>query len=164
MKNFLFALLIISGLILGFNIYGLKTDLNQSLSVNKKFVEYNAERILRPIVKKDFEFKRIFDTKKIEETESEKLNTEDKTLNKDGQLNQVHEGDTVFRLQGIMISKDLRFAVLSVVSNKKDNKIIRLFVGEKFKGYIVEKIFKDYIELSNGEIRFSLKIFKPVQN
>ena len=160
MKNFLFALLIIFGLVLGFNIAGLKTDLDQSLSVNKKSVEYNAERIVRPTVKKDFEFKRIFDTKKIQETEPEKLNAKDKA----GQLNQIHEGDTVFQLKGIMISKDLRFAVLSAVSNNKDNKIIRLFVGEKFKGYTVEKIFKDYIELSDGEISFSLKIFKPVQS
>ncbi|MCK5098379.1 MAG: hypothetical protein KAR45_09760, partial [Desulfobacteraceae bacterium] len=65
MKNILFALLFIFGLVLGFNIVGLKTDLDQSLSVNKKSVEYNAKRILRPIIKKDFEFKRIFDTKII---------------------------------------------------------------------------------------------------
>jgi len=83
-----------------------------------------------------------------------------------GALNELITGDEVVRVQGIFITEDGKYAVLSIV-NKKGKKQktedIKVAVGDRIRGFTVEGIKPGYVSLTGSESnRIDLKIFVTV--
>jgi hypothetical protein len=156
MKNIFILLNVILVIFCGLRILTLKTDLERIPPAREFLSQLDIKEILRPVVIKEFESRKIFDTK-VPDTIAEDGAKTDK-------MNQIEDGDVLLRLKGIIKTRNLSFVVLAAVTRDKESETAKLLKGENFRGYIVEKIFEDYVELSKtGMPGVCLRIFKPDQ-
>jgi len=145
---------------LGVKIFLLNTALEKMPPPAKIFSDVNVKEIYRPVAIKSFEFPKIFDTK---DSADNQVDTSRPVSNPKG-LNQIFDDDLILRLKGIIISRKLSFAVFTTVK-KKETETIKLLKGEHVRGYLLEEIFKNHVELSkNGKKNVVLRIFRPDQN
>jgi len=143
MKKIYISLNVILVIFFGYKILSLNAKLERTPLPAKISPQFNIREIFRPDVIKEFEFEKIFDTREPADSKSDKSI---QVLNPDG-INQIFDKDVILRLKGIITSKDLSFAVLKIVKKNKEVETIKLLKGENFRGYLLEKIFKDYVEL-----------------
>ena len=159
MKPLVIILNVVLIIILGVKVFDLIKNLDAYPESGRLFDQSEVGRILRPKAIKEFDLRKIFDTK--EPIVVAKKDPDQKKAAKE--LNQVVDKNIVLRLRGIVKAKDVFFVVMDVEIENKKEKTIRLFQGEGIRDYIVEKIFENHVELSKGNEQFILKIFKPTQ-
>jgi len=167
MKRLGVFIIIAMGVYLAYQGVSLKMELNLSPSAGKTLPGYQIQEISRPEPANSFVQTDVFDIKR---PASQNERAEGENDGKEGGaggdgLNQIAEGDAVLRVRGIISSGNSRFAVLEVSGKKMDEReSMKLFEGDQVRGYRVEEISNDRVELSkNGKERIRLKIFSPDQ-
>ena len=83
-----------------------------------------------------------------------------------GTLNELVSGDEAVRVQGIFITEDKRYAVLSIVNKKKKGRKteeIKVTPGDSVRGFTVKAIGQGYVSLAGDTSEsIDLKIFKAI--
>lgn len=157
-KFFLFLNLLLIA-VFAYQLFALYAEIRYRETEGQSSVDYSLADIKRPPLKINEEYRNIFGLKLTEITEK---NSQPGSGN--GALNELIAGDEVVRVMGIFISKDIRYAVVSILDKKKKRHKTegkKVSIGDKIKDFSVISILPGSISLADSASnKIDLRIFK----
>ena len=154
---FLFNLILAA--ILAAILFSTYTELAGEKTIKRKPSEYVFHKVERPSAVKTEGFGKIFDA---DSTASESVNTPKHENGPKDMLNELIAGDEIIRVQGIFLTEDERFAVISITGKKQKKKqeVLKVRVGEELKGFRVTRVEQNAVHLSNASSQTAvLRVF-----
>ncbi|MBC2696421.1 MAG: hypothetical protein HF982_14325 [Desulfobacteraceae bacterium] len=158
-KFFLFLNLLLIA-VFAYRLLALYAEIKYRNTKGQNSVDYSLVDIKRPPLKIREEYRNIFGLKL---SEIAKENSKPDSGNR--ALNELVSGDEVVRVIGIFISKDIRYAVISLSHKKKKHKkeVKKVIVGDKIKDFSVISILPGSISLADAASnKIDLRIFVTV--
>lgn len=146
---------------LTFILFSMYAELAEDKVIKRKVPEYVFQKIARPSAVMSKGLGKIFDT----DGTALKTVSRRKPANGPGEtLNELIAGDEIIRVQGIFLTGDARFAVISITGKKKRREgpeVIKVSPGEALKGFRVSLIEQDAVHLSGPLSQIAvLRIFE----
>ena len=167
MKRIAIFILVCLAIFLTYRGVLLKVELSRIPPAGKEGAGMTIDKISRPQAATEFPNRPIFAVKAAADgaSSSDSGTAAEGEGQAAGAKNELAEGGAVLRVKAIIAARDKRFAVLAVSGGKKGERVHeKLFEGDQVRGYFVEKITADHVELSrDGRGRIRLKIFAPEQ-
>lgn len=159
-RKFFISLNVFLIVVFAYKLFALHGEIRYEGVEGQSSVNYSLADIKRPPLKISEEYRNIFGLKP---TEIAKKNSQPGSGN--GALNELIAGDEVVRVMGIFISKDIRYAVVSILDKKKKRhktKGKKVSIGDKIKDFSVVSILPGSISLADSlSNKIDLRIFKP---
>ena len=145
--------------VFAYRLFALYAEIRYRDTEVQNSVDYSFVDIKRPLLKSSEEYLNIFG---IKPTEIAKKNSQPGSGS--GVLNELVSGDEVVRVMGIFISKDVRYAVISILDKKKRRHKTegkKVSIGDKIKDFSVISILPGSISLADSASnKIDLRIFK----
>ena len=142
-----FIINVLLAVLLTFILFSMHTKLAENKPIKRKSSEYVFPKVERPSAVISEGLGKIFDT---DRSVLEAANNR-KAVNGSGEaLNELIAGDEIIRVQGIFLTEDAQFAVISTTGKKKRKKpeVFKISTGETLKGFRVTLIEQDAVHLS----------------
>ena len=158
-KKYLLFFNILLAAVFAFKLYSLHAKIGPKVKKKPGSLDYTFVEVKRPSVQAAAKFRNIFGVKPMEITKA--VSHQD---SRRGHLNELVTKDEIIRLQGIFITKDLRYAVILIADRKRRNKevVTKVGIGDKIKNFTVDSILPGSVGLAHDSSDIiHLKIFKP---
>lgn len=128
-------------------LFSLYEDLAKDKTIKRRPSEYVFHKVERPSAVKTEGFGKIFDT---DTTASEGVNNRKQGNGPGDALNELISGDEIIRVQGIFLTEDEEFAIISITGKKqkRNQEVIKVMAGEELKGFHVTFIEQNAVHLS----------------
>lgn len=140
-------------------LYSLHGEIRFKVKKKPDYLNYTFVEVKRPSVQAAAKYRNIFGVEPPEITKAVSQHSAGQ-----GHLNELVTKDEIIRLQGIFITKDLRYVVISITDRKRRNKeeVTKVGIGDKIKDFTVDSILPGSVGLADGSSDIiHLKIFKP---
>jgi len=140
-------------------LFSMYTELSGDKTVKRKPSEYVFHKLDRPSAVKTEGFAKIFDA---DSSPAASSNSPKQGNGSEDALNELIAGDEVIRVQGIFLTEDAAFAIISITGKKKKKKqeVLKVGAGDTLKGFRVTLIEQDAVQLSGPSSRTAvLRIF-----
>ena len=141
-------------------LFSMHMELAGDKTIKRKPSEYVFHKVERPSAVISRGLGKIFDT---DSTVSERANNPKQGNGPGDALNELIAGDEILRGQGIFLTEDEQFAIISITGKKqkRNQEVIKVSAGEELKGFHVTLIEQNAVHLSSPSSQtMVLRIFK----